>query len=122
MEIEVKQDKDSHQLNQLLRFYVPSDVHSVSIEVRNEQYMWLTYIIHDQQKKLRGQFIKAQTPQPIVIHQEQEKSSPYTFYGDIHEGEWTIDISIIAREEVKAFNNWCTFTITFNNPSISQCI
>ncbi|MBS4196999.1 CehA/McbA family metallohydrolase [Lederbergia citri] len=117
LEIEVKQDKDSHQLNQLLCFNVPSHVHSVSIEVRNEQYMWLTYIVHDQQKKLRGQFIKVSTPQPIIIHQEQEKSSPYTYYGDIPEGEWTIDISIIAREEVKALNNWCTFTIMFNEAS-----
>lgn len=114
IEIKVSQGHDSHQLNQLLRFKVPSQTESVAIEVHNEQYMWLTYMIHDPNKKLRGQFIKAYTPQPIIIHEKQEESSPYTFYGPIDQGHWTIDISIIAREEVKANDTWCTFTISLN--------
>lgn len=114
--LEIKQANDSHQLNQQHHFTVPKNVQSVSIEVKNEQYMWLTYIIHDQQK-VRGQFLKGSTPQPLIIHQEQEKSSPYTTFGVIQDGEWTLDLSIIAREEVKANNNWCTITITFNESS-----
>lgn len=119
-EIEVKQPETSTQLDQDVTLKVPEDVSSISIEMKTENPVWLTYMVYDEQNELRAQFMKVNAPQPLIIHQDKEKSSPYTIHGPIHSGKWTINVGIIAKENIEAYSNWCTCTITFNDESIQK--
>lgn len=115
IELEVKYDETNFLINKAMPFNVPKDVNSISIEVKTEQPMWFTYMLYDEQKELRAQFLKGNAPQPVVIHTEREKTSPYTISGPILQGEWTLDVSIETNEDKEYFSDLCTCIISFND-------
>ncbi|KGX87075.1 CehA/McbA family metallohydrolase [Pontibacillus litoralis] len=108
-----KQDEKHKVLNQQQHFAVPAGVSSISFQVEEQPNMWLTCMVYDEKQQLRGQYMNI-TKQPFVIHEDPEKTSPNTVYGTIHEGQWTVDIGIFAKEEVEASAKWCTLSISFN--------
>lgn len=108
-----RQEMQSMMLNQQVTFTVPAGVSSISFTIEEQPNMWLTCMVYDEKKQLRAQYMNV-TPQPLVIHVEADHSSPNTIYGAIHEGEWSVDIAIIAKEEQEPMAEWCTCAITFN--------
>src|SRR5690625_2820965 len=120
LEFQIKQDKTSNQLDQEIAFNVQESVISISIEIKTEKRVWLTYMVYDEQKVLRAQFMKINAPQPLVIHTDKKKTSPYTIYGPIKPGKWTIEISILTAEEIGSSINWCTCAISFNKDLIEK--
>ncbi|MBO0993287.1 CehA/McbA family metallohydrolase [Bacillus sp. SD088] len=118
LKFEVNQSSSSNQLAQQQSFQVPKNVQSISIEITTDRPLWLNYMVYDDRNELRAQFMKINAPQPLVIHQEKGKTSPYAISGEIHEGEWMIDIVIISNEEIEANINWCECKITFNDTSV----
>lgn len=111
--IEVCQPTSSNQLSKHQPLLVPKHVTSISIEVTVDKPLWFTYMVYDQQTELRAQYMIGKTPQPVVIHQEAGKTSPYTIAGNIHEGEWMIDFAMIGHEEIEAEMSWCECKVTF---------
>ena len=114
IEIVVKYDETNFLINKAMTFHVPKDVTSISVSVESDQPMWFTYMVYDEQKKLRAQFLKGNAPQPVVIHTDSGKTSPYTISGPIHPGEWTLDVSIETNDGREYFSDLCTCKISFN--------
>ena len=73
IELVVKYDETNFLINRALTFHVPKDVTSISVVVATDQPMWFTYMLYDEQKKLRAQFLKGNAPQPVVIHTDSGK-------------------------------------------------
>ncbi|MEH7273665.1 CehA/McbA family metallohydrolase [Neobacillus vireti] len=114
IELVVTHDENNFLLNKGMTFNVPKDVTSISIKVNIDQPMWFSYMVYDGQKELRAQFLKGNAPQPVVIHTERGKTSPYTISGPILTGEWTLDVSIEKNEGRVYRSDLCTCIISFN--------
>ena len=114
IEIPIVIKKGTKSLNEEFTFHVPDNVHSIAILLQTEQSMWLTYMVYDEQKELRAQYQKGNSPDTIVIHQNKSKTSPYTIYGSLPSGEWTIDFAISTNEVLASTHQVATVTIQYN--------
>lgn len=110
----IKQNSKDNKLYQTQTFTVPEHVESIAIRVEASVKAWLTCMVYDEMNELRAQFMNISTPQPIIIHKEQEKTSPYTIYGNIGAGRWKADIVMIADKVVEENKEWCTVQILYN--------
>lgn len=115
MTVPIYQAEAGKTLAQEKKIRIPKDVVSISLEIEAHQEAWVTGMVYDENHVLRAQFMNIHTPQPIVIHRDKEKTSPYTIYGEIMEGSWTIDIVVLAKETVPSNQPWCTCIISFND-------
>ncbi|QGS69350.1 hypothetical protein CV093_16800 [Oceanobacillus sp. 143] len=58
IELKINQDITSNKLNQAFTFNVPDNVSSVSFQIETEQALWLTYMVYDEKKELRAQYVR----------------------------------------------------------------
>ncbi|RDW15437.1 CehA/McbA family metallohydrolase [Oceanobacillus chungangensis] len=114
IELKINQDITSNKLNHAFTFNVPDNVSSVSFQIETEQALWLTYMVYDEKKELRAQYVRGKTPQPVTVHIEREKTSANTISGPVKAGEWTMDFAVITKDDVTALTDWATCTILFD--------
>ncbi|MEN1968822.1 CehA/McbA family metallohydrolase [Lentibacillus sp. N15] len=112
--LQISQTETGKQLAQQHSLHVPKDIYALAIDVKIEKPVWLTVMVYDAHNTLRAQLLKAGASGSVIIHEASDKTSPYTISGPIHEGEWTLDISLSSREEIKALDSWCDVVISFN--------
>lgn len=77
--------------NDKLKFNVTKDTLAINLHLHHADHIWGTYMVYDPSGNLRAQYLTGKTPQPVVIHEQQHLTSPYTISGPIQVGTWTVD-------------------------------
>lgn len=103
-EIEMKQEELSHVYRLTEVIDMPA-VNGLAIHIQLTKPSWCHYFIYDGSGRLRAQYLHGTTPQPVIVHEQFDHTSPYTIHGPIDEGTWVIDI-FIQRAEVMTENEY----------------
>lgn len=121
--IDFKQNYASKALYQAKKFIIPEGAKQINITMNTPDEMWLTAMVYDSHQQLRAQFMNLGTPQPVIIHTESDKTSPYTIYGTLPSGEWTLDLVVVTNRIFEADQHWCRCEIDLidlKQPTISD--
>src|SRR5690625_4022905 len=107
----LSQEEEANVLNTSETYKLDSEVDALSIEVQTDKEVWVNCMVYDAEDHLRAQLINIRTPQPLIIHSNREKSSPYTVAGSLPQGDWHIDFSVWSNQPVAAGEEWCACTV-----------
>src|SRR5699024_8073499 len=110
---EVSNTKTCKYFENAYEIMVPEKVESLHFDFHIEKSIWLTCMVYDEQKNLRGQLLKAGESGEIFIHEQTDKSSPYTVSSTIHSGQWIVDLVIIAYNTNQVNDNCCDIIVCY---------
>ncbi|TQR16278.1 CehA/McbA family metallohydrolase [Psychrobacillus soli] len=100
IKLELMDDTSERVIHNTFTFDVSENIQSIGLQLYHRESIWGTYLVYDPTGQLRAQYVTGKTPQPIVIHEQMEGTSPYTTAGSISVGTWTIEvIATVANKE-----------------------
>ena len=100
IKIKLLDDSSDKVLNNKFTIEVAENVQSISLQLYHTKSIWGTYLVYDPIGQLRAQYLTGKTPQPVMIHEQRKRTSPYTIGGPIVAGTWTIDfVAAVSQQE-----------------------